>query len=211
MIIANPRKEKVTTEYKLIEKGVEMISYIYSFGIIGYKIDMDDNNTLCPFYLFIQHKKNKQWCFPKGRYENGENKYGFDTAKREFEEETGVPFGNETIKSIDWKNPYISKYEYKWKQTWIKKWTVLFMAELSSKAQPKIIRPKEINNIKWMTFNEFNKINKHQQYRDILKKIDNKLLKQINLCYVQNRKIALDIVNDIDNVINFLSFKLNYL
>eukprot|EP00485_Elphidium_margaritaceum_P019985 CAMPEP_0202731434 /NCGR_PEP_ID=MMETSP1385-20130828/187148_1 /ASSEMBLY_ACC=CAM_ASM_000861 /TAXON_ID=933848 /ORGANISM="Elphidium margaritaceum" /LENGTH=344 /DNA_ID=CAMNT_0049397731 /DNA_START=103 /DNA_END=1133 /DNA_ORIENTATION=+ len=179
--VANPRTEKVI-ENKLSQKGIKKISYVYSFGMIGYTMETTtvDDDSLTPRYIAIQHRKNQHWGFPKGRYENGEGKYGYYTACREFEEETGIAVNTSNVAEVDWMNPYMSHYQYKWKDTLIKKWTVLFAAKLASHVQPKIIRPKEIAEVRFMTLQQFLQRNKHKENEQILRKLNNKLMSHPN-------------------------------
>eukprot|EP01084_Bolivina_argentea_P189164 325393_1 len=224
-IMANPRKEKCS-DNTLTKKGIKMICYVYSFGIIGYKFKKI-NGELKPIYLIIQQQGNKEWAFPKGHYETGEHANGYDTAKRELEEETGIQFNDKNIQSVDWVNPYISQYQFRRRDKLLKKWTVLFATEFTFNTKPNIIRPDEISGIKWMSFEQFNQKNKHTEYKDIILQLNTKLIQKIkreNIIKVNEeckdeiqsithtpiiqRKCAKELINQLDVVIDFLTAKL---
>ena len=185
-IVANPRNIGATDQ-KLLQQGIRTIQYVYSFGIIGYKFESIDNE-MTPIYLIIQHKYNKEWGFPKGHFEKGkESPYGYDTAKREFEEESGL-ICNIDIVSIDWNNPYIQQYDFQRKNKLCKKWTVLFAAQIANQAKPKIIRPKEIKDIQWMTIKQFNQKNIHKENMDTIKHLNAKLIQSLKPKKVDDEK-----------------------
>lgn len=186
-VLAKPREEAVT-DHRLLQRGITRIRYEYSYGIIGYRI-----KSRIPTYLMIQHRgKGREWGFPKGHYQKNENLNGHDTAKREFEEETGLEFGRRNVLSVDWNHPHVSQYEFIRGQSngqrLHKKWTVLFAAEISDIAKPTIVRPQEIAQVRWMTRQEFEEKNKHKEYRDILHALDSKLVHIINCLSFQSKR-----------------------
>lgn len=178
-IMANPGRQ-ATTDPRLLQRGITQIEHKYSYGIIGYKFVAQT-----PMYLVIQHKYNREWGFPKGHWENYENRNGHDTAMREFYEETGLTFTmtnanrqNGNVISVDWDHPLVAQYEFtrgRRNQRLCRKWTVLFAAEISENAKPRIIRPREIANIQWTTKAQFDQRNKHKEYRDIIRTLDRSL------------------------------------
>eukprot|EP01084_Bolivina_argentea_P276041 470896_1 len=183
-IIANPRTER-TFDQSLIQKGIKFIRYVYSFGIIGYKLDATSNKYV---YLTVQHKYNKEWGFPKGHFDKTkESNNGYNTAKREFIEETGIQFNTNNIISIDWNNPFILNYEFIRNNKLCKKWTVLFIANLSNNATPKITHPQEINNIQFLTFEKFNQKVIHQKIKNILTQFHQTLHTNINVINDENK------------------------
>ena len=186
-ITASPKCDEAVTDSRLLQQGITTIRKEYSFGIIGYKIV-----SQTPKYLLIQHRYNREWGFPKGHYEKHENRNGSDTAKREFREETGLEFTmtdpngqNGNVISVDWDHPFVSHYDFTRghgdRRRLHKKWTVLFAAEISEFAKPRIDRPQEIGDIKWMTKHQFDRKNKHREYKEILAKLDATLLNIIRL------------------------------
>ena len=191
-IQANPRVENIN--HPLLP-SIDRITYVYSFGLVGYRIKRNNNTNEIEFVL-IQHKGNKQWCFPKGRFEPQlkESVFGYDTAKREFWEETGIE--SKQIEKCNFNFPFISHYCYinkkrfkkkeptnenvVSKDTLIKKWTTLFVAKINNEAKPKIVSPKEIANVEWVNYDTAMKYLIHNSDKQIISNVYNFIHGKIN-------------------------------
>ena len=98
-IDANPCS--INVDNKFIP-NLRRVRYVYSFGLLGYR---RTSNKKGLDFLLVQHAKNKEWSFPKGRMEKGESPLGHDTAPREFSEETGIK-SNEYFRNKIWLTIY---------------------------------------------------------------------------------------------------------
>ena len=153
-IDANPCS--VNVDNKFIP-NLRRVQYVYSFGLLGYR---RTSNKKGLDFLLVQHAKNKGWSFPKGRMEKGESPFGHDTAPREFSEETGIKLND--ILAIKYDAPFITHYCYvrslgdskngTRQNELVKKWTTIFVAKIKANAQPRRVRPKEIGDVQWLSY-----------------------------------------------------------
>jgi len=111
-------------------------------------------NTLCG---------KKVWTFPKGHIEKNEDPK--NAALREVLEETGVE-----CRIIDEKEFYISEYSFYRGKTFIHK-TVRWYLMKPLRITEKIATPDEINEIKWLSFNEALNILEYKSDKEIIEKI----------------------------------------
>jgi len=72
-----------------------------SYGIITYKRSVENNLE----FLLVKNRFGGHWGFPKGTPEDGEME--IETAKREFEEETGIKTPEELSKEF-----FIEEYNF---------------------------------------------------------------------------------------------------
>jgi 8-oxo-dGTP pyrophosphatase MutT (NUDIX family) len=111
-------------------------------------------NTICG---------KKVWTFPKGHIEKNEDPK--NAALREVLEETGVE-----CRIIDEKEFYISEYSFYRGKTFIHK-TVRWYLMKPLRITEKIATPDEINEIKWLSFNEALNILEYKSDKEIIEKI----------------------------------------
>ena len=111
-------------------------------------------NTICG---------KKVWTFPKGHIEKNEDPK--NAALREVLEETGVE-----CRIIDEKEFYISEYSFYRGKTFIHK-TVKWYLMKPLRITDKIATPNEINEIKWLSFNEALNILEYKSDKEIIEKI----------------------------------------
>jgi len=111
-------------------------------------------NTICG---------KKVWTFPKGHIEKNEDPK--NAALREVLEETGVE-----CRIIDEKEFYISEYSFYRGKTFIHK-TVRWYLMKPVRITDKIATPDEINEIKWLSFNEALNILEYKSDKEIIEKI----------------------------------------
>ena len=111
-------------------------------------------NTICG---------KKVWTFPKGHIEKNEDPK--NAALREVLEETGVE-----CRIIDEKEFYISEYSFYRGKTFIHK-TVKWYLMKPVRITDKIATPDEINEIKWLSFNEALNILEYKSDKEIIEKI----------------------------------------
>lgn len=126
-----------------------------SFGIIAIKQEKDLWKV-----LLVKHGKG-HWAFPKGHAEAEE--LPEQTAKREFEEETGLK-----IKQIlDF--PYLKEeYVYKSENGWIFKTVCYFFAETTGKVKLQI---EEISDYRWATIDEASQLATFKETKNLCKEI----------------------------------------
>ncbi|MDR1196405.1 MAG: NUDIX domain-containing protein [Endomicrobium sp.] len=139
----------------------------YSYGAIIYK--MEDGR---PLFLLIKSKKHDKWGFPKGHVEEGETT-GFDTAKREIFEETGIKdikfingFREEDIYITDGVRP-----ETKGAQ--VQKHSIYFLAETFS--DDLNYDSEEISQAKWTDFERAQETLYFENQKNMLKKAYTKI------------------------------------
>jgi diadenosine hexaphosphate hydrolase (ATP-forming) len=111
-------------------------------------------NTICG---------KKVWTFPKGHIEKNEDPK--NAALREVLEETGVE-----CRIINEKEFYISEYSFYRGKTFIHK-TVRWYLMKPVRITEKIATPDEINEIKWLSFNEALNILEYKSDKEIIEKI----------------------------------------
>ncbi len=136
-----------------------------SFGVMP--VMKKDDEWL---FLLIQHN-NGHWAFPKGHPEQGESE--IETAKREFEEETGV-------KEYELKENtfFIEDYSYQGKDGVIKKQVKYFLAIVN---KPDVfLQKEELQNFKWVDYEEALELITFDEAKEILKEV-NDLLYQVNI------------------------------
>ncbi len=95
-------------------------------------------------FLLIQHNAG-HWAFPKGHSEKGESE--LETAKREFEEETGIKNYN-IIDNVSFTESYI----YNKKQKPVNKTVKYFLCIVNDPSVK--IQQGEIRSYKWAGFNK---------------------------------------------------------
>jgi diadenosine hexaphosphate hydrolase (ATP-forming) len=111
-------------------------------------------NTICG---------KKVWTFPKGHIEKNEDPK--NAALREVLEETGVE-----CRIINEKEFYISEYSFYRGKNFIHK-TVRWYLMKPVRITEKIATPDEINEIKWLSFNEALNILEYKSDKEIIEKI----------------------------------------
>ena len=114
-------------------------------------------------YLVIKNRRSSHWSFPKGHVERGESLE--DTAKREVLEETGV--------HIDLIPDFITESEYTI-QGRVEKTVNIFLA--STKDDKITIQEEEIDDYKWLSFDEAMSKLKFENDKKILNKAHDFLL-----------------------------------
>ncbi|HET7148318.1 MAG TPA: NUDIX domain-containing protein [Candidatus Nitrosopolaris sp.] len=110
-----------------------------SAGAILYSRDED---LLRTEYLLLHHASG-HWDFPKGNIELGED--GFQTARREIYEETG-------INDIEFVKGFVSNVEYYYKRTdkLVHKRVIFYIAKTNTR---KVILSSEHDGYAWMEYN----------------------------------------------------------
>lgn len=103
------------------------------------------------------------WTFPKGHIEKNEDPK--TAALREVLEETGVE-----CKIIDEKEFYISKYTFYREKTFIHKTVRWYLME-PVKIIGKILTPSEINDVRWVGFDDALKLVSYQSDKKMIEKI----------------------------------------
>jgi 8-oxo-dGTP pyrophosphatase MutT (NUDIX family) len=143
----------------------------YSYGAIVYK--MEDGR---PLFLLVKSKRRGEWGFPKGHVEEGETT-GFDTAKREIFEETG-------IKDIKFADGFMEEDIYiiegvrqETKGLKTQKHSVYFLAKTLSGDLN--YDNEEISEAKWTDFENAHEILCFENQKNILKKAYKKIKEPI--------------------------------
>lgn len=137
----------------------------YSYGVIPVR-KLNDKNLE---FLLIQNKGTNSWSFPKGHAELNENPE--QTATRELEEEVG-------IKKVDL-IPHVSfsnKYEYEKDGQKIAKTIVFFVGFVYDPTVT--IQFGEVENYKWVTYDNALTILTFETQKNILKEVMNRLFNQ---------------------------------
>ena len=122
----------------------------FSCGVIPYRYRNGETE-----FLLIQHKAG-HWSFPKGHPESGESE--LQTARREFEEETGI----QSV-TIDKDRPFEESYLFTKRSGKTVNKRVVYFLGLVDSAQDVICQEAEVSDYTWgsakktrkkMTFNE---------------------------------------------------------
>lgn len=116
-------------------------------------------------FLVIKNKRSSHWSFPKGHVEKGESLE--DTARREVLEETGV--------HIDIIPDFITESEYTI-QGRVEKTVNIFLARTNDSKV--VIQEEEIDDYKWVSFDDALKRLKFENDKKILTKAQDFLLKK---------------------------------
>lgn len=132
-----------------------------SAGIIIYKREKDRDGKIDIKYLLLYHGRG-YWNFPKGKLEPGER--GYDAALREVTEETGIPVRSLRVVR-DFK--MTDKYIYQWEGQKIFKIVIFFLAQA---AKPEIKLSYEHEGYGWFLHNDAQKLLKHRNSKEILRK-----------------------------------------
>jgi 8-oxo-dGTP pyrophosphatase MutT (NUDIX family) len=121
-------------------------------------------------FLLIQHNHG-HWAFPKGHPKQRESE--IETAKREFEEETG-------IKEYELRENtfFIENYSYQGKDEVIKKQVKYFLAIVNN--PDVLLQKEELQNFKWVDCEEALELITFDEAKEILKEV-NDLLYQVNI------------------------------
>ena len=113
-------------------------------------------------FLVIKHKPEAggHWMFPKGHIEKGETEE--ETAKREIHEETGLE-----VKFIQGFRETIEYFDHVREE---QKLVVFFLCEATTKEVKYIF--DEVEDHKWLQFNDALKIITHENSKEILRKAE---------------------------------------
>jgi 8-oxo-dGTP pyrophosphatase MutT (NUDIX family) len=132
---------------------------LFSLNEISHKIE----------YLLLHHTSG-HWEFPKGNFEFGED--GFETARREIYEETGIT-------DIEFIKDFESKIEYYFKRSnkLIHKQVIFYVARTNTR---KVILSSEHDAYTWKEYNEAINQLTYKNVKDLLKKA--KGLQNAGLC-----------------------------
>jgi len=128
----------------------------YSAGAILFSLGENSHKTE---YLLL-HNASGHWEFPKGNFEVGED--GFETARREIYEETG-------IMDIEFVKDFESKIEYYFKRSdkLVHKRVIFYMARTNTR---KVILSSEHDAYAWKEYNEAINQLTYENAKDLLKK-----------------------------------------
>ena len=127
-----------------------------SFGVIP--ILKDNNNYL---FLLIRHTAG-HWAFPKGHPKEGEIE--IDTARREFEEETG----NKEYSLLD-DISFVENYTFTENNELIEKTVKYFLAIVENLQIS--VKKEEIQDYRWLNFKESLKLITFNESKGILIKV----------------------------------------
>ena len=132
-----------------------------SAGIIIYKREKDRDEKIETKYLLLYHGRG-YWNFPKGKLEQGELSY--QAAFREVLEETGIP-----SKSLRLEKNFkmTDKYVYQREGQKYFKIVIFFLAQAE---KPEIKLSYEHEGYGWFLHKDAQKLLKHHNIRDILRK-----------------------------------------
>ena len=126
-----------------------------------------------PRFLLILHNKG-HWGFPKGHADPGESPE--QTARREFQEETGLVTGP-LFPNLS----FTEQYEFlkRKKERWVHKTVIYFVGEVepTSDGQPPAatIQPKEIADFRWCSYSQALVLLSYDVGRQMLKDCDRAL------------------------------------
>lgn len=137
-----------------------------SAGIIIYKRERDRDGRTETKYLLLYHG-NGYWNFPKGKLEQGER--GYDAALREVAEETGIP---PKALRIEKNFKTTDKYLFQFKGQKVFKIVIFFLAQA---IKPEVKISWEHEGYGWFLHKDAQKLFKHQNSRNILKKANDYL------------------------------------
>lgn len=132
----------------------------FSFGVVPVYREGGEWKVLIVHQLSHRGGKNRFWIFPKGHSEGVENKE--EAALRELQEETGV-----TAIELEKEKIFSMSYNFKHAGVLVQKTAEFFLGYCDSK-DTKITHPKEIIELKWVAFEEAEKLLAHQNSRNIL-------------------------------------------
>ncbi len=132
-----------------------------SAGIIIYKREKDRDGKIDTKYLLLYHGRG-YWNFAKGKLEKGELSY--QAAFREVVEETGIPSKSLRLE----KNFKVTdKYIYQWEGQKIFKIVIFFLAQAE---KPEVKLSYEHEGYGWFLHNDAQKLLKHRNSKEILRK-----------------------------------------
>jgi len=128
----------------------------YSAGAILFSLNENSHKTE---YLLL-HNASGHWEYPKGNFEVGED--GFETARREIYEETGII-------DIEFVKDFESKIEYYFKRSdkLVHKRVIFYMARTNTR---KVILSSEHDAYAWKEYNEAINQLTYENAKDLLKK-----------------------------------------
>ena len=128
----------------------------YSAGAILFSLNENSHKIE---YLLLRHTSG-HWEFPKGNFEFGED--GFETARREIYEETGIT-------DIEFIKDFESKIEYYFKRSdkLVHKRVIFYMARTNTS---KVILSSEHDAYAWKEYNEAINQLTYENAKDLLKK-----------------------------------------
>lgn len=128
----------------------------YSAGAILFSLN---ENSYKIEYLLLHHTSG-HWEFPKGNFEFGE--HGFETARREIYEETGIT-------DIEFIKDFESKIEYYFKRSdkLVHKRVIFYMARTNTR---KVILSSEHDAYAWKEYSEAINQLTYKNAKDLLKK-----------------------------------------
>ena len=128
----------------------------YSAGAILFSLNENSHKIE---YLLLRHTSG-HWEFPKGNFEVGED--GFETARREIYEETGIT-------DIEFIKDFESKIEYYFKRSnkLVHKRVIFYVARTNTR---KVILSSEHDAYAWKGYNEAINQLTYKNAKDLLKK-----------------------------------------
>ena len=128
----------------------------YSAGAILFSLNENSHKME---YLLL-HNTSGHWEFPKGNFEVGED--GFETARREICEETGIT-------DIEFVKDFESKIEYYFKRSdkLVRKRVIFYMARTNTR---KVMLSSEHDAYAWKEYNEAINQLTYENAKDLLKK-----------------------------------------
>ena len=127
----------------------------YSAGAILFSLNENSHKTE---YLLL-HNASGHWEYPKGNFEVGED--GFETARREIYEETGII-------DIEFVKDFESKIEYYFKRSdkLVHKRVIFYMARTNTR---KVILSSEHDAYAWKEYNEAISQLTYENAKDLLR------------------------------------------
>jgi len=128
----------------------------YSAGAILFSLNENSHKIE---YLLLHHTSG-HWEFPKGNFEFGED--GFETARREIYEETGIT-------DIEFMKDFESKIEYYFKRSdkLVHKRVIFYMARTTTR---EVILSSEHDGYAWKEYNEAISQLTYKNAKELLKK-----------------------------------------
>ena len=137
-----------------------------SYGIVP--IFRKDTDYL---FLLVKHRSGGHWAFPKGHRDKSETI--LETAKRELSEETGI-----TDCSVPQEITFEEHYNFERDGKHVDKTVTYFLGFLDCQKMqiPDKFRP-EIQDVKWVTYNEALKLLTYNEAKSLLRKVRSFLTK----------------------------------
>ena len=123
--------------------------------------------------LFLLILRNEGfWEFPKGHKKEGES--GLETARREFEEETGI----KDYEVVNVSEVFEEKYFYEKNGERIEKTVKFFLAETDT--QDVKLQESEIKDAKWLNFKDAKELLTYKETKDLLERVNKEIIRKEN-------------------------------